>query len=97
MAGFCNSMPALWTPKFAKCEANSPKASRHYREYSRFPETDHGDRVRSVLVDRCGSPICRRLHDLVIKSGISDRAMRMDAPAILSEGSLICTPNTYVW
>jgi hypothetical protein len=44
MAGFCNSMPGLRTPKFAKCEASSPKVSRHYREYSRFAETDSGDR-----------------------------------------------------
>jgi hypothetical protein len=39
MAGFCNAMPGLWAPKFAKCEANSPKVSGHYREYFRFPET----------------------------------------------------------
>src|SRR5436305_13250065 len=40
MAGLCNSASGLWAPKFAKCEANSPKVSRHYHEYSRFPETD---------------------------------------------------------
>jgi hypothetical protein len=49
MAGFCNSLPGLRTPKFTKCEANSPKVSRHYREYSRFRETADGDRVRSRL------------------------------------------------
>src|ERR1700710_2122479 len=49
MAGFCNPVPGLWTPKFVKCEANSPKVSRHYRRYSRFRETGCGDRVGSRL------------------------------------------------
>ena len=34
MAGFCNPMLGLWTPKFVKCEADSPKVSRPCREYS---------------------------------------------------------------
>jgi hypothetical protein len=38
MAGFCNRVPGLWTPKFVECEANLPKVSRHYSGYSRFLE-----------------------------------------------------------
>jgi hypothetical protein len=55
MAAFCNPMPVLWTPKFVKYEANSPKVSRHYRENSRFGEIGGGDRGRSVLVGRAYS------------------------------------------
>ena len=49
MAGFCDSVTGLQTPDFADGGTNSPKVSGHYREYSRFQETDTGDRVRSPL------------------------------------------------
>ena len=55
MASFRNSTPGLWAPKFVNYETNSPKVSGRYREYSRFSETDDGDRVRSALVGRWGS------------------------------------------
>jgi hypothetical protein len=45
MAGFCNLVDGLHAPDFADRGANSPKVSGQDREYSRFRETDAGDRV----------------------------------------------------
>ena len=39
MAGFRDLADGLQTPNFMKSEANSPKVSAHYHEYSRFRET----------------------------------------------------------
>jgi hypothetical protein len=49
VAGFCNSAYGLQTPDFGKYEANSRKVSSRNREYSRFRETEAGDRVRIPL------------------------------------------------
>lgn len=70
MASFRNSTPGLWAPKFVNYEANSPKVSGRYREYSRFSETDGGDRVRSALVGRAGIVIRRVLLTTARKLGI---------------------------
>jgi hypothetical protein len=42
--GFRELAGGLQPPDFTIHEANSPKVSGHYREYSRFRETDAGDR-----------------------------------------------------
>jgi hypothetical protein len=70
MAGFRNTMPGVWAPKFVNCEADSPKVSGRYREYSRFSETDGEDRVRSARVGRMGIVIRRILLKAARKLGI---------------------------
>jgi hypothetical protein len=78
MAAFCNSMPGLWTRKLIKCEANSPKVSRHHREYSRSPETDGGDKVRSALVAGLYSANSPTLRPAQRETGNSERALRAE-------------------
>ena len=45
MAGFRELEAGLRAPNSELCEANSPKVSGGHREYSRFRETNVGDRV----------------------------------------------------
>jgi hypothetical protein len=64
LAGFCDLVDGLQTPEFAKSEAIVPKVSGCHREYSRFRETDGGDRVRSPLGGAGRSRIRHFLCDL---------------------------------
>jgi len=47
----------LYAPDFPDRGAKWPKVSSHSLNYSRFPETPAGDRVRSVLRGRASSAI----------------------------------------
>jgi hypothetical protein len=55
MAGFCDSFASLRTPNFTPCGHKLPKVSGRISKYSRFCETDTGDRVRSPLHEQAFS------------------------------------------
>ena len=57
MAAFRNSVAGLQTPDFTDCGPKWPKVSGHLLNYSRFPETPTGDRVRSALRGGPGSAV----------------------------------------
>ena len=59
IAGFCKLAARLQTPKSPNSEAKLPRVSVECLKYSRFWETDAGDRVRFTLRGRPSSRFAR--------------------------------------
>ena len=93
MAGFCELAIGLRAPELGSPGAKSPIVSGGYLKYSRFRETEAGDRVRSALRGRANGKYRQILRHNRPQTGNAKPSLRRGCDVFHAGGAIFVRVN----